>query len=79
MLARPRKRIRYVVCVENDGYPASLELWKLYEVVADRKSESYGFLRVIDESGEDYLFPAECFQKVAVPDAVRRAMLAKSA
>ncbi len=79
MLSIPRKRSRYVVCIENEGYLASLELRKLYEVVSDRKSESRGFIRVIDESGEDYLFPASFFMRVAVPDAVRQAFLAETA
>jgi len=79
MLTHSRKRSRYVVCIDNEGYSASLELRKLYEVVSDRKAESRGFVRVIDESGEDYLFPAGFFMRVAVPDAVRQAFLAETA
>ncbi|MCX6607358.1 MAG: hypothetical protein NTV52_27760 [Acidobacteria bacterium] len=73
-----RKRSRYVVCIENDGYLASLERRKLYEVVPDRRSESLGFVRVIDESGEDYLFPSTLFIKIAVPDSVRLAFVGSS-
>lgn len=71
-------RSRYVVCIENDGYLASLERRKHYEVVSDRRSESLGFVRVIDESGEDYLFPSTLFVRMSVPDAVRLAFVGSS-
>lgn len=51
----------FVICVDNTGYEVSIEPRKLYEVLADAESEKKGFLRVIDESGEDYLFPASLF------------------
>lgn len=53
--------VRFAVCIRNAGYPASLELRKLYEVRSDPEAEQHGMLRVIDESGEDYLFPAAMF------------------
>jgi hypothetical protein len=68
-----------VVCVENTGYATSLELRKLYAVIPERRAEAYGLVRVMDESGKDYLFPAECFRRMPVPDAVRRLLLAAAA
>lgn len=59
----------YVVCIENSGYPAALELRKIYVRLADARAEEDGFLRVIDESGEDYLFPARFFAAIEVPSA----------
>ncbi len=49
----------FVICIDNDEYPASLERRKLYEIVPDAEAESLGQLRVKDESGEDYLYPKE--------------------
>jgi hypothetical protein len=53
--------------VENDGYPASLEVKKVYAVLADERGESEAFLRVIDESGGDYLYPGDYFVAIDVP------------
>jgi hypothetical protein len=50
-----------VICVKNDNYPASLELRKIYEVIPDDKAEKHNMIRVIDESGEDYLYPNSYF------------------
>jgi hypothetical protein len=52
---------RFVLCVGNEGYPAGLELRGVYRVLADERASERGLLRVIDESGEDYLYPEECF------------------
>ena len=70
------RRRRLVLCVRNDGYRASLDLGKFYISLADRDAESEGQLRVIDESGEDYLYPKSFFATVALPSAVRRRLLA---
>ena len=61
---------RYVVCVNNKGYRASLERNKIYVVLPDPGAEVEGDIRVIDESGEDYLFPADYFVAIEVPKAV---------
>ena len=55
---------RFVLCVSNEGYPASLERRKVYEVLQDAEAEGSGLLRVIDESGEDYLLPRSLFREV---------------
>jgi hypothetical protein len=65
---------RFAVCVKNSGNEASLELRKLYELVADADAEKDGMLRVIDESGEDYLFPADFFVLAPLPASVERAV-----
>ncbi len=57
-MRQKRQAERFVVCVGNKGHPASLELRKVYRVLADPEGEKLGLLRVIDEDGEDYLIPA---------------------
>ena len=63
----------FVLCVDNSDYPASLELRKVYESLADAGAVSRGMIRVIDESGEDYLYPARLFVPVEVPKGAERA------
>lgn len=58
------------MCLKNDGYRASLELGKLYEVLSDAFASENGMVRVVDESGEDYLFEATFFEPVPLPKAV---------
>jgi len=65
-----------VVCIDNKGYPASLEKRKLYQVVRDPAAEKHNLLRVIDESGDGYLYPKTFFRSVALPQAVKKAVLA---
>lgn len=68
----PAARRRLVLCVRNDGYQASLDRGKFYVALADRDAALEGQLRVIDESGEDYVYPKSFFATVALPSAVRR-------
>ena len=65
-----------VVCVSNEGYPASLEKRKIYVMLRDAGAERHGMIRVIDESGDDYLYPKALFRSIALPQAVKRAVLA---
>jgi hypothetical protein len=65
-----------VVCVDNEGYPASLEKRKIYVSLRDPVSEKRGLLRVIDESGDDYLYPKTFFRAIALPQSIRKAVLA---
>ena len=60
---------RYFICVKNEGYAASLQLRTVYPSVSDPEAESHGMLRIVDESGEDYLFPASFFVPIEVPEA----------
>jgi hypothetical protein len=69
-----RTELRFVVCVKNKGYAASLELRKLCQVVADNGAAKLGQVRVIDESGEDYLYPEEYFVPVQLPQAAEKAV-----
>jgi len=71
-------RRRFAVCVRNDGYEASLERNKIYAVLPDDEAERDGDLRVVDESGEDYLFSADRFVAIEVPSAVRASLLKAS-
>ncbi len=67
--------LKFAVCVNNRDYPASLELHKIYRVLPDEDAAADGDLRVIDESGEDYLYSAERFVPIAVPVAVQKSLL----
>jgi hypothetical protein len=60
----------FAICVDNHGYEVSLEVRKLYEVVSDPDAEKHGQIRVIDESGEDYIYPANAFNRVSLPDSI---------
>lgn len=75
-MKRSRKApVRFAVCVKNKGYEASLELGKLYRVTPDPDAERHGYLRITDESGEDYGYSADRFFSIAVPKPVERALL----
>ena len=65
-----------VVCIDNDGYEVSLEKRKIYVALRDTSAEKHGLLRIVDESGEDYLYSKTLFRSIALPQAVRRAVLA---
>jgi hypothetical protein len=67
-------RVRFAVCIDNSDYPASLELHKIYRVVPDRQAEVEGDLRVVDESGEDYLYEADRFIAIDLPANAVRAL-----
>lgn len=64
---------RYLICIRNDDYPASLEVRKVYRTIADAEAASHGLVRVIDESGEDYLYPEDYFVTIELPQAAARA------
>lgn len=67
-------RQHYAVCVRNDDYRASLELRKLYPVLEDSFAAQHGLVRVIDESGEDYLYPDDFFVRVDLPASIEKAL-----
>jgi hypothetical protein len=66
----------FVVCLNNDGYKASLEVGKLYRFIPDREAAAEGLIRVVDESGEDYAFNASRFHLVNLPATVEKTLLA---
>ncbi len=65
-----------VVCISNEGYPASLERRKIYVSLSDPSAQKHGLLRIIDETGDDFLYPALHFQPIALPEKLRKAVLA---
>ena len=67
-------KFRFVVCVNHDDYPASLEVRKIYRAIEDKEAERHNFLRVVDESGEDYLYPAHYFMALPLPGEVEEAL-----
>ena len=77
-MKRPRRAPQFAVCIDNKEYPASLELHKIYRVLVDREAAQDGDLRVVDESGEDYLYPARNFLIIEVPKSVKQALLKAS-
>jgi hypothetical protein len=66
---------RLVICVENKGYTVSLEKRKIYVALTDLQAAKCGHVRVIDESGEDYLYPKRFFLPVTLPQSIRKAVL----
>lgn len=68
-MAKPKQ---YVVCLSNAGYEASLLVRRIYEVVPDSDASGRGLLRIVDESGEDYLFPEASFEAIELPTGLRR-------
>ena len=74
ILEEAAKRPRYVVCLENKGHRGSLETRKVYRALADAKGERAGLVRIIDESGEDYLYPTRWFARVSVPAKAKKAL-----
>lgn len=73
MAAHPTK---FVICLRNKGFEASLEPLKIYRHLLDRDAEKHKLIRVVDESGEDYLFPASFFKPIELPQPIRRAIRA---
>ena len=65
----------FAICIRNDDYPASLEVRKVYAVIPDPAATEHRLLRVIDESGEDYLYPEDYFVPIELPQPVRRVFL----
>jgi hypothetical protein len=75
MKQQKKSALKFVVCVNNADYPASLERHKIYRMLPDEDAAIDGDIRVIDESGEDYLYPAEWFVPIELPQAVEKSLL----
>lgn len=69
---------KFVACIKNEKYPASLELYKIYRVLPDADAIERGDIRVIDESGEDYLYPSDYFIPIEVPYDLEQAIIQTS-
>jgi hypothetical protein len=74
-MSRKKPAFKFAVCIENEDYEASLELHKIYRILADKDAEVDGDIRVIDESGEDYLYPADWFVFIELPHALEKSLL----
>ena len=72
-----KKSGRFVLCIKNDSYEASLETRTIYRLVEDANAEAKALVRVIDESGEDYLYPADFFVPIEVPDKAATAFVSQ--
>lgn len=70
-----KEETKFVICVNNQDYPASLERWKVYRTVSDEKAEQRNLIRIIDESGEDYLYSSKDFASINLPQEVETAFL----
>lgn len=68
----------FVVCINNSDYPAALELHKIYRVIVDKDASGEGDIRIIDESGEDYLYPSSYFVPIQVPQTVEESLIRAS-
>ena len=66
---------QFVVCINNEGYPASLEQRKIYRTLPDEKAAKHSLMRVVDESGEDYLYPEGYFVPIQLPRALEEAFM----
>ena len=65
---------KFAICIDNSEYPASLEIHKIYRVLPDAEAQADGDMRIIDESGEDYLFPADYFLQINLPQPIVRVL-----
>ncbi|MBM2816533.1 MAG: hypothetical protein HW421_3295 [Ignavibacteria bacterium] len=65
----------YFICIKNDNYEASLEIRKLYQTIEKEELDPKGYLRIIDESGEDYLYPSNYFIEVEIPEILEEKLL----
>ena len=67
---------QFAVCINNDGYQASIEVGKLYRVIPDEQAASHGYIRIVDESGEDYGYTADRFYPLEIPRQLAQALRA---
>jgi len=72
---KKRKELNFAVCINSEGYEASLEIGKLYQVIPDREADANDLIRIVDETGEDYAFAKSRFHALDVPLVVQKALL----
>ena len=75
-LTKNRRDVQFAVCIDNEGYKASLELGRLYRWIPDKNAQAHGLVRIVDESGEDYLYHKSHFVFVDFPSTVKKKILA---
>jgi hypothetical protein len=73
-MKQKQEKQQFVICIKNEGYSASLEPRKIYRAVPDSTATAHGLIRVIDESEEDYLYPADYFAPITLPDNLVEAL-----
>ena len=73
-MTQKKPALKFAVCINNDDYEASLELHKIYRVLPDEDAAVDGDIRVVDESGEDYLYPADWFVFIELPHALEKSL-----
>lgn len=78
MNKKENQLLQFGLCLNSEGYPASLEVGKLYRVIADDDAAAHGYIRVVDESGEDYAYTVNRFHLMQLPTAVEEALLSAS-
>ena len=78
-MSTTKPRSAFAVCVNNSGYPASLEVGKLYRIIPDYEAEKHGYLRVVDESGEDYGYSSDRFFPLDIPTRLKTVLRTASA
>ena len=74
MRTRTRSRTRFAICIKNKGYEASLERGKVYRLILDSEASTYGYARIVDESGEDYGYSADRFVEINLPKPLEKAL-----
>lgn len=78
MRKKDKNKLCFAVCIDNKDYEASLELGKLYRVITDDEASSHGYIRIIDESGDDYGYSAKRFFPMKIPQEVEKALVSLS-
>jgi len=79
MPKRNKQELCFAVCINNEGYEASLEAGKLYRIIRDDRAAGHGYIRVVDESGEDYGYSANRFFPIEIPQALEEALVSAKA
>ena len=79
MSKKKKQDFQFAVCINNEGYEVSLEAGKLYRVIPDSEAAKHGYIRVVDESGEDYGYSAKRFFPIEIPIALEKALIAANA
>jgi hypothetical protein len=75
MNSQPEQTLHFAICIQNTDYPAALEVRKIYQILADDDATVNQYVRVVDESGEDYLYPTDYFLMIELPQPVQEAIL----
>ena len=75
MKRQSKSPVRFAVCINNKGYKASLEVGKLYRTIPDPMAAKHGYVRIVDESGEDYGYSTDRFYSIVLPKPLERALL----